>query len=40
LGASDAASGVTTILESIRAFLAKNKTPKNDIIVLFLMPKN
>lgn len=34
LGASDAASGVVTILEGIRAFLAKNKTPKNDIIIL------
>ena len=34
LGASDAGSGVVTILEGIRAFLAKNKTPKNDIIIL------
>lgn len=33
-GASDAASGVATILESVRAFLAENKTPKNDIIIL------
>ncbi len=34
-GASDDASGVATILESIRAFL-HNKTPhKNDIIILF-----
>lgn len=33
-GASDAASGVATILEGIRAFLASNKTPKNDIIIL------
>ncbi len=33
-GASDAASGVATILEGIRAFLAQNKTPKNDIIIL------
>ena len=34
-GASDAGSGVATILESIRAFLY-NKTPhKNDIIILF-----
>lgn len=33
-GASDAGSGVATILEGIRAFLAKNKTPKNDIIIL------
>ncbi|KAB1158878.1 M20/M25/M40 family metallo-hydrolase [Tenacibaculum aiptasiae] len=35
LGASDAGSGVVTILEGIRAFLAKNKQPKNDIIILF-----
>ncbi|MFC4096105.1 M28 family peptidase [Euzebyella saccharophila] len=35
LGASDAASGVATILEGIRAFLSKNTTPRNDIIVLF-----
>ncbi|QTD36427.1 M20/M25/M40 family metallo-hydrolase [Polaribacter batillariae] len=34
LGASDAGSGVATILEGVRAFLAKNKTPKNDIIIL------
>nr|WP_299487378.1 M28 family peptidase [uncultured Allomuricauda sp.] len=34
LGASDAGSGVATILEGIRVFLAKNKTPKNDIIIL------
>lgn len=34
-GASDAGSGVVTILEGLRAFLSKNKTPKNDIIVLF-----
>ncbi len=34
MGASDAASGVATILEGIRAFLAENKTPKNDIIIL------
>tara|TARA_R110001583_G_scaffold47145_1_gene147672 strand:+ start:197 stop:2509 length:2313 start_codon:yes stop_codon:yes gene_type:complete len=33
LGASDAGSGVVVILESIRAFLAKNETPKNDIII-------
>ncbi|MBQ0786036.1 MAG: M28 family peptidase [Oceanihabitans sp.] len=33
-GASDAGSGVVTILEGIRAFLAENKTPKNDIIIL------
>ncbi len=34
LGASDAASGVATILEGIRAFLADNKNKKNDIIIL------
>ncbi len=34
LGASDAGSGVATILEGIRAFLSKNKKPKNDIIIL------
>lgn len=34
-GASDAGSGVVTILESLRAYLASGKTPKNDIIVLF-----
>ena len=34
LGASDAGSGVVTILEGLRAFLAKNKQPKNDIIIL------
>jgi len=33
-GASDAGSGVVTILEGIRAYLAKNETPKNDIIIL------
>jgi len=35
LGASDAGSGVVTILESLRAYLASGKTPTNDIIVLF-----
>jgi hypothetical protein len=35
VGASDAGSGVATILEGIRAFLAKNKDHKNDIIILF-----
>ena len=30
LGASDAASGVATILEGIRVFLSDNKNPKND----------
>jgi len=34
-GASDAGSGVVTILESLRAYLSEGKTPKNDIIVLF-----
>ncbi len=34
-GASDAASGVATILEGIRAFLSTNRTSKNDIIILF-----
>lgn len=33
-GASDAGSGVATILEGLRAFLAKNTSPKNDIIIL------
>jgi hypothetical protein len=35
IGASDAGSGVVTILEGVRAFLAENKTPNNDIIILF-----
>lgn len=34
-GASDAGSGVVTILESLRAFNASGKQPKNDIIILF-----
>lgn len=34
-GASDAGSGIVTILESLRAYKAAGKTPKNDIIVLF-----
>ena len=34
-GASDAGSGVATILEGIRAFLEKNAEHKNDIILLF-----
>lgn len=34
LGASDDASGVATILEGIRAYLAQGKTPRNDIIIL------
>ncbi|AYN66389.1 peptidase M28 [Euzebyella marina] len=35
LGASDAASGVATILEGVRAFLSKKIRPTNDIIILF-----
>lgn len=35
LGASDAASGVATILEGARAFLKQGTPPKNDIIILF-----
>ncbi len=34
-GASDAGSGVATILEGIRVLLAKNESHKNDIILLF-----
>ena len=34
-GASDAGSGVASILESIRVFLANHQQPKNDIVVLF-----
>ena len=34
LGASDDASGVATILESLRAFLVTGQKPKNDIIIL------
>lgn len=34
-GASDAGSGIVTILEGIRAFLASNPSPKNDIIIVF-----
>ncbi len=33
-GASDAGSGVVTILEGLRAYLKSGKTPKNDIIIL------
>jgi len=33
-GASDAGSGVVTILEGLRAYLAEGKIPKNDIIIL------
>ncbi|OWW27063.1 peptidase M28 [Zobellia sp. OII3] len=35
LGASDAGSGVATILEGLRAFLSEKQKPKNDIIILF-----
>lgn len=35
LGASDAGSGIVTILESLRAYKASGKQPTNDIIVLF-----
>lgn len=34
-GASDAGSGVATILESVRAFLHNKNSHKNDIIILF-----
>ena len=34
-GASDAGSGVATILESVRAFLYNKTSHKNDIIILF-----
>ena len=34
-GASDAGSGVATILEGLRAFIAEGNTPENDIIILF-----
>lgn len=34
-GASDAGSGVGTILEGVRAFLAAGKKPTNDIIIAF-----
>ncbi|WP_242157041.1 M28 family peptidase [Aestuariivivens sediminis] len=34
IGASDAGSGVVTILEGLRAFLSADKSPKNDIIIL------
>lgn len=35
LGASDDASGIATILETVRAFLANKSANKNDIIILF-----
>ena len=34
-GASDAGSGVVTILEAIRAFIAKGEPHRNDILVIF-----
>ncbi len=34
-GASDDGTGLVTILESLRAYLASGKRPKNDIIILF-----
>ncbi len=34
-GASDDASGIATILESVRAFLHTTPIPKNDLIILF-----
>lgn len=34
-GASDDASGVATIIESVRAFLHSKKSHKNDIVILF-----
>ena len=34
LGASDAGSGVVTIIESLRAFLHEGNKPKNDIVIL------
>ncbi|PVW15291.1 M20/M25/M40 family metallo-hydrolase [Marixanthomonas spongiae] len=34
-GASDAGSGIATILESLRAYQATGEKPKNDIIILF-----
>jgi len=33
-GASDAGSGVAAILESLRAYIASGKQPKNDIVIL------
>ena len=35
VGASDAGSGVVSILEGFRAFIENNPQPKNDIIILF-----
>ncbi len=34
-GASDAGSGVVTVLESLRAYIASGEQPQNDIIILF-----
>ncbi|MDY0781219.1 M20/M25/M40 family metallo-hydrolase [Tenacibaculum sp. IB213877] len=35
IGSSDAGSGIVTILEGIRAYIAKKQQPKNDIIIVF-----
>lgn len=35
LGASDAGSGVATILEGVRAYLSSKVSPENDIVILF-----
>ena len=40
LGASDAGSGVVTILEGVRAYLAANKTPTTMLSFFFQMQKN
>ncbi len=34
LGASDAGSGIVTILEGVRTFLANGKQPENDIVIV------
>lgn len=34
MGASDAGSGVVTILEGLRAFIERGQTPENDIIII------
>jgi len=34
-GASDAGSGIVTILEAVRAYLASGAEPENDLIILF-----
>ncbi|GAA0871555.1 hypothetical protein GCM10009117_07010 [Gangjinia marincola] len=33
-GAGDAGSGVATVIEGIRAYLAKEESPKNDIVII------